>query len=190
MTWTRKERDAESFANVLSAFDGARYVADEASSKVLRLLLEHPEGCDAQLSADRFEVGFGWHVGRQRYFLRAAPAAISRILELAECPVGARDFHGVVPPVDQGHWSCGRREVWLRASLDIVTLNVRDAEGVGSPSGTLPPPLPDMVPAPRFMNLLEPVACPHCGVRAESFRHLYEGSLVCGSCGGSFATPE
>jgi rubredoxin len=189
MAWSEKERDAESFANVLSAFDGIRYALDEASSKVLRLLLEHPEGCDAQLSTDRFEVHFGWHVGRQRYFLRSAPAAISRILELAECPAGARDFHGVVPPVDQGSWSCSRREVWLRASPGVVTLQVR-AEGNSSPCESQPPPLPDIVPAPRFTNLREPVPCPHCGVPASSFRHLYEGSLVCGTCGGSFAPSE
>jgi rubredoxin len=186
MPWSERERDAESFANVLSAFDGRRYVLDAGSSKVLRLLLEHPEGCDAQLSPDRLEVQFGWHVGRHRYFLRLAPAAVSRILELAACPAGTRDFHGTLPSIDQGEWSCGKRRVWLRASLSAVALHVRNAESGESQFESTPPPLQETIPSPRFMNLPAPLPCPHCGVAADSFRHLHEGSLVCGSCGASF----
>ena len=51
----------ESFSKVLRAFEGERYALDLGSSKVLRFMLERPEGCDASLSADRFEIRFGWH---------------------------------------------------------------------------------------------------------------------------------
>ena len=171
---------------MLDAFDGGRYVLDPGSSKVLRLLLEHPEGRRTTSRPTASRCGSAGTAGGIGYFLRLAPAAVSRILELAACPAGTRDFNGVLPPIDQDEWSCGKRRVWLRASPSAVALHIRDAESDDTPLEPTPPPLPETMPSPRFMNLPVPAPSPHCGVVADSFRHLYEGSLVCGSCGGSF----
>jgi hypothetical protein len=136
-----EERDPESFAHVLSAFDGARYSLDTPSSEVLRLMLERNEGCDGTISADRFELRFGRHPARHRYDLRAAPAAIARLLELADAAPGARSLVALIGPVEARGWSCGTRRVWLHASAAEVTVQVRSAEAGGPDE--LPPPLPD-----------------------------------------------
>ena len=47
MAWSERERDPESFSKVLRVFEGERYALDLGSSKVLRFMLERPEGCDA-----------------------------------------------------------------------------------------------------------------------------------------------
>lgn len=187
MPWTESERDPDAFASVLTAFEGKRHSLDPTSLKVLRIMLERPEGCDARVSADRFEMRLGWHPARHRYHLRTAPAVVTRLLELAGAAPGERDVQAEVGPLEMDGWTFGRRRVWLLLTGDCVTIHVRAADPPHATFGLqrLPAPQPiDFVP--RFLDFPNPVACPHCATRASSFRHLLDGSLVCGACGRSF----
>jgi hypothetical protein len=186
MAWTERERDPESFSKVLRVFEGQRYALDLGSSKVLRFMLERPEGCDATLSPDRFEIRFGWHPSRHRYYLSAAPAVVSRILELAEAPPNTQQVQCVIGPATLPQWSFGRRRVWVRMNQDAISIQVRAADG-DELGATEPAVFPEPIEFPRqFLDFPSPLSCPHCATAAASYRQLHGGSLACGSCGRSF----
>jgi len=191
MAWSEKERDPESFAAALQTFEGHRYPLDGGASKVLQFMLERPEGCDADLSADRFEIRFGWHPARHRYVLRTAPPLLSQLLTLAAVPSGEVHVHAkigpaTIPAVRFPPWSFDPRLIWLEASSSAITIQVRTPSG-GKDSTEPPPRIPPPIePPPKFLEFPAPFACPHCSTPALRFRHLHEGPLVCGSCGRSF----
>ena len=148
MAWSERERDPESFSKVLRVFEGERYALDFGSSKVLRFMLERPEGCDASLSTDRFEIRFGWHPSRHRYYLSTAPAVVSRILELAGAPPGSQQVQAVIGPASLPPWSFGRRRVWLRANQDAIAIHVRPAEGEEASAIGEPAAFPEPIETP------------------------------------------
>jgi hypothetical protein len=191
MPRTPEERDPSSFTDALNAFEGARYSLDPGSTKVLRLMLEPVEGCDARISADHFELRFGWHPSRHRFDLRAAPAVLGRILELADASPGAWSVRAVLPPIESRGWSCGPRRVWLNASPTEVVVQVRIAEDASRGADEMPSPLPDSTGGgARLIDFALPLACPRCSAPSPSFRHLLDGALVCASCGQSFFLPD
>ena len=187
MAWSERERDPESFSKVLRVFHGESYPLDLGSSKVLRFMLERPEGCDATLSPDRFEIRFGWHPSRHRYYLSTAPGVVSRILELAGAPPNTQQVQGVIGPAALPQWSFGRRRVWLRANQDAIAIQVRAAEVSDISAISEPTAFPEAIEFPQqFLEFPSPLSCPHCATRAASYRQLQGGSLVCSSCGRSF----
>jgi|SRR5215471_2046150 len=187
MAWNERARDPESFSRVIRVLEGERYALDLGSSKVLRFMLERPEGCDANLSADRFEIRFGWHPSRHCYYLHTAPAVVSRILELAGAPPGAQEVQAVIGPASLPQWSFGRRRVWLRVNPDAISIHVRPTEGDEVSSIDEPAAFPEPIEFPRHvLDFPSPLPCPHCATLAATYRQLQGGSLVCGSCGRSF----
>jgi len=185
------EKDSESFAAALRTLEGQRYPLDGGASKVLRFMLERPEGCDADISADRFEIRFGWHPARHRYYLRTAPAILSQVLTLAGAPSGQRRVHATIGPATMHAaqfpaWSFAPRRIWLEASLSSIAIQVRNASEA-SASATEPPPIPPPIElAPSFLDFPSPFPCLHCSTTALKYRHLHDGALVCGACGRSF----
>jgi hypothetical protein len=183
------------FARVLAAFDGRRYPLDARSSKVLRLMLEHPEGCDAELRSDRFEIVLGWSPARRGYYLATGPAVASYILDLASAADGSPDVQAVIGPavvsaLEAESWSFDARRVWLSRSWSTVRIAVRRAEVLAAPSAPLPFPEPIDFPPPSFIELASAFSCPACGAMGNRFRRLMDGYLVCSACGGSFQAPS
>jgi hypothetical protein len=182
------------FAQALAAFDGARFPLDAASSKVLRQMLEPPEGCDAVLRPDGFEVRFGWHPARHSYHLATAPVAISALLGLARAVDGASDVHAVVGPaalaaLDGLEWRFDRRRVWMSRAASVVSISIRRAEAAEARGATALPPEPIDSPPPSFVELASELYCPACTALGTRFRELMGGFLACSACGGSFRAP-
>jgi hypothetical protein len=201
MPWSKEERDQKSFEQVLQAFAGRRYALAPASSKLLRFMLESPDGCDATLSADRFEIRFGWHPSRHRYHLRTAPGIVSWLLDLAKAPAGKRNLQALIGPAavpameqavgDMGWfpaWSFGSRRIWLDSSPTRVSVRARSAEP-GVPAGSsAPEPLPEPIAhAHGGLEWPSPISCPYCRTPSRTYRELQRTHLVCGACGRSFA---
>jgi len=188
------KNDIDAFERVLRAFDGERPPPDGGSSKVLRLMLAPPQGCDAVLTPGRFEIRFGWHPARHRYVPGIAPGAVACLLDFARAP-HTRHIQAVigpasVPATQLGAWSFEPRRIWIDASDERVTISVRRAEpGDGRDS---PAPLPEPIdfPAPTLTEFSDPVSCPTCAEQATRFRELGGGYLVCGACGCSFPLPD
>jgi len=196
MRWKESERDPESFARAVSVFAGERIRPDGLACKALRFLLEPVEGCDGLLAAARFEVCYGWHPARHPYFQSVAPAALSYLADQAGARPGASEVQAVIgpgpgPSANAERWSFGRRRIWLRAAADQITFHIRDAQDEDAALAAQLLPLPEPIDfVRRSMAFPAPVACPHCGTPAASFRHLETGSLVCASCGRSFEVDE
>jgi len=196
MRWKESERDPESFARALGVFAGERIPLDALACKLLRFMLERPEGCDGRLAAARLEVHYGWAPSRHPYFQRVAPAALSYLAERAGAGKGAQEVQAVIgpaagPSVNAERWSFGRRRVWLRATPAEITFHVRDAEGEDASLDAQPRPLPEPFDLIRpSMAFPIPVACPYCETPAASFRQGEDGALVCGSCGRAFDLDE
>lgn len=186
--------DSNPFAQVLAAFDGARYPLDAVASKVLHFILERPDGCDAIVRPDGFEARFGWHPSRHRYVLTAAPPIVSYLLALAEASAGSLDVQAVIGPAtvsarDFFDWSFEPRRVWLSRSWTSVKISARRAEAGDAARALLPLPEPIDYPPPSFIELSSALYCPACGAGGSRFRRLMDGYLVCSACGGSFKSP-
>jgi hypothetical protein len=167
-------------------FEGARYPLHPVGSKLLHFMLDGPEGCDATISASRFEIRYGRNASRHRYLLHPAPAVVSELFRLADAPpaasVRARIGPGMVP------WPFDARWLWMDATSTTVSIRIRDATGrTGHPA--VDEPLPEAItpPAPRFVDLTSPLRCPHCTRPARRYRQLRDGWLVCPACHRSFA---
>ena len=183
------------FGGVLAAFDGGRFPLDAGASKVLRLMLERPEGCDAVLRPDGFEVRFGWSPSRHRYNLAAGPQAVSYLLDLAQAAAGAIEVQAVVGPatvaaLDGDAWSFEARRVWLTRSTSSVAIAVRRTDANEPPRSLRPFPEPIDYPPPSFVELSSAQFCPACGALGSRLRQLMTGFLVCSACGGSFQAPH
>jgi hypothetical protein len=187
-----KEEDRDSVARAFAAFDGARYPLDGGSSKVLRFMLEGAEGCDATISPDAFEVRFGWHPSRHRYFLHVAPGIVSELLRLAgrrgpSPSVRARIGPATIPALQFPSWSFGERLVWMDRSSGEVSISVRDGRSDHSVLDRSPEPLPEPIAyALQFVDFPTALACPRCATPGLKYRRLQDGALVCVSCGRSF----
>lgn len=187
--------DATPFDRVLGAFDGARFPLDGEASKVLRFMLERPDGCDAIVHAAGFEARFGWHPSAHRYVLTAAAPVVSYLLGLAEAAAGSLDVQAIIGPATVSargslDWSFEPRRVWLSRSWKSVTISVRRV-GRGDAAGALlPAPEPVDYPPPSFIELASALFCPACHTEGSRFRTLMDGYLVCSACGGSFRAPQ
>lgn len=204
MPWSEDERDPDSFEQVLEALAGQRYALGLGSSKVLRFMLESPDGCDATLSVDRFEIRFGWHPSRHRYFLSTAPGIISWLLEQAQAPAGQRSLQakigpGTVPAIDEvdgsvvwcPEWSFGSRRIWLDASPTTVSVRARSADAGNVEEKNAPAPLPEPIAyAHQSFEWPSPIPCPHCRTASRTYRELHGAYLVCRACGRSFAIAQ
>jgi hypothetical protein len=190
------------FDEAREALAGKRYALDRVSSKVLRFMLEQPEGCDATLCAQRFEIRFGWNPSRHPYFSGTAPRIISWLLDLANAPPGQSLLQSVIGPGDvpavEGAagemafpaWSFGLRRVWLESSPTMVRLWIRSAASGDPAERHLPAPLPEPIGyAHRTVALPDSLLCPHCGASSRVYRQLHGDRLVCGVCARSFAMP-
>jgi hypothetical protein len=187
--------DANPFGQVLAAFEGARFPLDPRSSKVLRILLERPDGCDAIVRPDGFEARLGWYPSRHRYFLTTAPSSVSYLLDLASAPAGSHEVQAVIGPAtvaarDYPDWSYDPRRIWLSRSWTSVRISVRRAEASDASRPSLPWPEPIDYPPPSFIELSSSLFCPACRVEGSRFRQIMGGYLVCSACGGSFKSPE
>lgn len=115
----------------------------DATSKMLYFMLHRDEGCDATITAQGFEVQFGWHRRPCRYIMEVAPSTVAQLLRLAEerppvrethVPIEARDIKGRFP------WSFGPRELWIRDEEELVRIAVR-ARTTFVKTGTWPTPV-------------------------------------------------
>jgi ribosomal protein L37AE/L43A len=190
------ELPKDHFSELLRVFAGRRVPLDGMSSKVLRFMLERPDGCDAVLEPGRIEIRFGWHPARHRYQPSVAPRIASYLLDLAktrgETRAKLRAVIGPasVPAIDFLQWSFEARRIWIEQSDLKVVIFVRSAEATENPESTDALPEPIDFPAPVFVEFSTAVACPACGAGGTVFREFDGGFLVCGNCGNSFAKPE
>lgn len=182
------ESHVESMARAFAACDGERVPLDGGSSKVLRFMLERPEGCDAIVSRDVFEIRFGWHPSRHRYFHWLAPAVVSKLLHLAGQPAGpnvrARLGPATIPALQFPAWSFGERLLWLDRSQESISIRVRNVDGelLGAPN-VFPDPVAYEL---TFVNFPTALSCPACAIESLKYRRLSDGALLCAACGRSF----
>ena len=202
MNLRESERDPSAFARALGAFNGARYLFDAGSSQMLRFMLERSEGCDAWLSSRRFEIRFGWHPARHRYFVDTAPGIMSRLLDLTKAPVGESRLQAVIGPetiqkvgtekeLRTGGffpaWSFGLRRVWVESTSMEIAVRVRSAESEDVGRRGTRQPLPEPIEfEQQVLELSDSFPCPNCAVYSSTFRQLRDGYLVCAACGRSF----
>ena len=182
------ESPLESMARAFAACNGERFPLDGGSSKVLRFMLERPDGCDAIVSPHAFEIRFGWHPSRHRYFLRIAPAVVSELLLLSGHSVGqavrARIGPGTVPALQFPAWSFGRRLLWLDHSAEAISIRVRNgADALDQDARALLDPIAYEL---TFIDFPSPLACPKCAAASLRYRRLSDGALLCASCARSF----
>lgn len=184
----QEESPIESMARAFAACDGQRFPLDGGSSKVLRFMLERPDGCDALISRDAFEIRFGWHPSRHRYFLRLAPAVVSELFQLSGHSGGqairARIGPTAIPPLQFPAWSFGERLLWLHRSSETISIHVRDGhDDLHQVARALPDPISYDV---TFIDFPSPLACIRCAVANQRYRRLSDGALLCGACSRSF----
>jgi hypothetical protein len=205
MAWNKGEHDRPSFAKVMKAFEGERFPFTPGGSKILRFLLERPEGGDIWLSSERFETHSGWYSSRYQSPIDEGPGVISRLLYFSMAPVGP-SVQAVIGPRDVPAigglevigetslaylfpaWSFGLRRLWIEATSTEVIVRVRNAEAEDKSQRATPCQIPGPIEVERrvleFPNL---VPCPKCAVGSRTFRQLRDGYLICAACGGSFA---
>ena len=152
------------------------------ASKMLRYLLERPEGCDGWLRHDGFVVQYGWHLSHHRYYAEVGIAAVSWLRDT----LGGD--HGMIPAGKVAgierfpSWEHGPRCVWIAQTPDEIRIQIREATSLSlpeNPPGSIEPPI-------EYLAGTTP--CPHCGKTPERYRVLRDGARVCLSCGASSAS--
>jgi hypothetical protein len=137
------------FESVLAAFDGARYPLDRGASKVLKFMLERPEGCDAIVSRHAFELRFGWTPTRYRYMPSSAAKIVSQLLVLAHERRSLVRVRAVIGPATLSGtyrwWSFEPRLLWMDSdpmsslvSIAVRAVDVRGAQPLEATPGSLP----------------------------------------------------
>jgi hypothetical protein len=180
-----KPTSAESYEAVLTVLRGERVPLDAAASKMLWLMLEDSNGCDAEITPSWFWIRFGRTHSPHRYLMQIAPAVVSFLLDGESFPATRRFTRRIGPaivPTFRDYfpsWKIGTRFVLIEALIGRTVIRVRDLEAaLASPIPELPPHL-----GPAFVVLDR--ACPHCGQVPERYRVLLDGSHVCQACGCS-----
>jgi hypothetical protein len=159
-------------------------------------MLFSAEGCDATITRDRFEIRFGWHPARHKYFLSIAPAVVSKLLELSgQTPsagsVRARIGPAEIPRTQFPKWSFEARYLWIDLSDEQISISVRECSAIND--AVAPPLLPEPAAIQyerRYLSFSPELECPHCRVPDASYRQISCGSLVCQACGRSFDLHE
>lgn len=176
---------------VMEAAGGRAFPLDAASSKVLRFMLSDAGGCDAIVKDSSFEIRYGGHPARHRYFPELAPRIVTALRSWSGMSTMATSCQAtlgpaVIEPVESfPSWSFGRRIVWIAAAPESFTISIRDGES--EPERRGPAPLPQPIDFARVvLELPGTQPCPHCARSATSYRKLSDGALVCAACGRSF----
>ena len=125
------DRLKDSWQSLQQAFQGQRFELTGGASKMLRLLLERPDGCDVRITRARFEVKFPWHPSLHPYDLYLAPLVVSQLLFWSKHVVPKDPIRILIGPetirgFDYKTWSFGRRLLWIERTEDEVTIQVRD----------------------------------------------------------------
>jgi hypothetical protein len=184
------EQDREAFLQVKQVLASpTRLPMTGGTSKMLHFMLESPEGCDALVSSDIFQIRFGWNPARHRYILGVASSCVSQLLTWA----GVSSVHGEVqallpaahvPARSFVPWSFSARQLWLREDPSQVVFAIRAGEV--SPEGLpWPAPIEEMASTPRWRQIDPPVPCPHCQQFVEHARDVGD-ALICPHCARSF----
>lgn len=181
------------FSQALDAFAGRRFAIDAGASKMLNLILRHPDctppRCDATITRSDIEVRYGWTHGLHAYRLDVAPQVVSWLLAAAGARGGEREVRAAVGPIavpkleihlDAARplcfpaWQAPAFHLWMHAEADRLLIRVRDtAEALAAP-----------IPGPQEVEL--PQRCQHCGQVPDRYRALTDGvTLVCLACGRS-----
>jgi hypothetical protein len=170
---------AECFGRALAALDGTSVPLSAAGSKMLWYMLEQPEGCDAWITRERFVVQYGWHLSHHRYFSDVAVEVTSWLFDVLGAREGvlSADALPTIPPFMA--WSYGPRAVWIAATTDKITIQIREAVSAVLPAE---PPSP-IEPPIEYVAGTRP--CPSCGCTPDRYRRLRGGALVCLACGAS-----
>ena len=163
------------------------------AAKTLKFMLERPDGCDAVIREDEFEIRYRWNPARHRYLMELAPAVVSQLLRWSRLTGTVDRFKATIGPrqvvaPSYGDWFFDPRGLWIDACEPDIRIWVRAAMG---PHQTLEDEPPDPLPAPpsteqTFRELVNPMPCPHCQGASDRFRELRSGILVCAVCGCSF----
>lgn len=189
------EEWAALFQEGLAAFNGRVFPVGPAAAKVTRLLVGSATGCDATITAESFRVQHWPHYQHTNYFPGVIPSLVTQLLEWSGVALPTSEVRVLLDPEAdpkrRPDWLTGRRLLWLQAEAEQIRIAVRD--GAGRAADALhewPEPFPPYVRGRRvFVELPEPLLCPHCAVPAQRYRKLLGRSWVCSSCLRSFAPP-
>ncbi|HVK87196.1 MAG TPA: hypothetical protein VM513_23915 [Kofleriaceae bacterium] len=171
---------AACFAQALAALDGAPVPLTAGGSKTLYYMLDGPQGCDAWLTHEHFVVRYGQHGKQHHYRSEVGVEAVSWLfaqLRARRGVVEAGELPAFGPPEP---WRYDARAVWLKATTDQITIQIREATALELSAPPLFAP-PDL--RPKYIEGTEP--CPSCGVVPDRYRELRDGALVCLACGAS-----
>ena len=171
---------------VVAVLDGERQPLDPASAQVLLKMLLQRSGSDVLVGRCQFEASCG------AYQPEVAGPILSQLMEWAGIQQPTRRLRTVFRPDGRDPfldipWPDAPLYFSLDAEGANLTFSMRPKRDATADVPERPPPLPAR--APRFMAYDQAVPCPHCGRLAQLFRWLFQGSLVCGSCGASFEPP-
>ena len=148
-------------------------------SKMLRYMLEQPEGCDAWLTHDRFVVQYGWHVAHHHYYRDVGVEALAWLRRRLSGSCGVVPA-GAFPMIDKfPSWRFGARGVWIVDEPERTEILISEATSPDLPTGPPPP----IEPPPVY--IAGAYACSHCGAIPERYRVLRDGAHVCLACGAS-----
>src|SRR5687767_3482259 len=148
-------------------------------SKMLRYMLEQPEGCDAWLTHDRFVVQYGWHVAHHHYYRDVGVEALAWLRRRLSGSCGVVPA-GAFPMIDKfPSWRFGARAVWIVDEAERTEILISEATSPDLPTGPPPP----IEPPPVY--IAGAYACSHCGAIPERYRVLRDGAHVCLACGAS-----
>ena len=181
------------FRDGLEAFSGRVFPLGQPEWKVARLLLSSAGGCDVRITPEQFEVRHGSHFRATEYFPEPIPGVVGQLLTWSGQPLPATEVRVLLDPALAARrlpkWHLAPRLLWMRAEPEQIRIAVRDGTGKSREDlANWPEPFPPFVP--RYVDLAEALACPHCANAARRYRQLVDQSLVCPSCGRSFLSAE
>jgi hypothetical protein len=152
-------------------------------SKMLRYMLEQPEGCDAWLTHEQFVVQYGWHLSHHHYDRGVGVEALAWLRRRVAGSSGVVAA-GAFPMIDKfPSWHFGARAVWIADEPERTAILIREATSPELPAAPPPP----IEPAPVYIAGAQ--ACPHCRAVPERYRVLRDGAHVCLACGASSPRP-
>lgn len=146
---------------------------------------------DLEVASEALTIRYDWNPSRHRYFPNAAPGIVSKLLEWCGARVivepSAFRFSGTCLPRRGLFWAriepSEAFDVWFFPETEARVMVRRATRDASLPRADTPPR--PVRAERRVVTLAHPIACPHCGNFADSYRNL-GSAWLCATCARSF----